>query len=199
LPRRADPDLERRILNAAQKLWKKGGEKALTMRAVARAARTTTPTVYQRFPSRRDILRGLLNRIQRDFIDLIECCDSPQTLADAYINFAVRHPLEYELFFAHQDDLFHEVRRKNLPVQQEPRPGVELSKKKLAEWMGGAPEDYVELQLALWALAHGTAMLLVSNTARDDSAAELRRATQKAVSVLLDEMAPATPASRSSR
>ena len=40
MPRHADPELENRVLNAAQMLWKRGGEKALTMRAVARAAGT---------------------------------------------------------------------------------------------------------------------------------------------------------------
>ncbi len=55
MPRRPDPDLEGKILDAAQKLWKKGGEKALTMRTVARAAGTNTPAVYRRFRDRDDI------------------------------------------------------------------------------------------------------------------------------------------------
>ena len=51
MPRPPDPDLEERILKAARKLWKKGGENALTMRAVAKAAGTkNTPAVYRRFP-----------------------------------------------------------------------------------------------------------------------------------------------------
>jgi AcrR family transcriptional regulator len=191
VPRQADPDLERRILDAAQKLWKRGGEQALTMRAVAKAARTTTPTVYQRFASRQHILRALLHRIQADFIKLIETCDSAEALAESYIQFAVEHPLEYELFFSHQDDLFHELRRRRAPAQDEPRPGLKLARKKLAEWLGGKPDDYVQLQLALWALAHGAAMLLVSHTARDDAAIDLRKATRTAVSVLLKNLAPA--------
>ena len=40
MPRQPDPNLENRLLNAAQVLWKRGGEKSLTMRAVARAAGT---------------------------------------------------------------------------------------------------------------------------------------------------------------
>src|SRR5437588_4254808 len=176
MPRVADPNLERRILDAAQKLWKKGGEQALTMRAVARAARTTTPTVYQRFASRGDILRALLNRIQQEFLKIIEDCSSPEELFHCYIDFALDNPLEYELFFAHQDELFHEVRRRRLPVSEEPRPGLELAKAKLALWMGGTAEEYVELHLALWSLAHGTAMLLVSKTARNGLATQLRQA-----------------------
>ena len=45
MARQPDPDLEDRILNAARKLWKQGAGKALTMRAVARAAGTNTPAV----------------------------------------------------------------------------------------------------------------------------------------------------------
>ncbi len=37
MSRPPDPNLENRILNAAQKLWRRSGSKALTMRAVARA------------------------------------------------------------------------------------------------------------------------------------------------------------------
>jgi AcrR family transcriptional regulator len=190
MPRHADPDLEKRILDAAQKLWKKGGEKALTMRAVAAAARTTTPTVYQRFASRRAILVALLNRIQQEFLELIECCNSPEELFNHYIDFALDHPLEYELFFAHQDDLFHDIRRRRLPVSEEPRPGVELTKAKLASWMGGNADDYADLQLALWSLGHGTAMLLISKTARDGLAKQLRQTTSAAVSLLVKEFAP---------
>ncbi len=190
MPRLADPKLERRILDAAENLWKKGGGKALTMRAVAQAARTTTPTVYQRFASRRAILRALLNRIQHKFLRIIECCESPQELFERYIDFALEHPLEYELFFAHQDELFHEVRRRRMPVSKEPRPGVELTKSKLASWMGGTPEDYVELQLALWSLSHGAAMLLISKTTRNGLAAKVRQAASAAASVLLEGLAP---------
>ena len=63
MPRQPDPDLEDRILKAAQALWKRGGDKALTLRAVARAAGTNTPAVYRRFKDRRDLVRSLLLRI----------------------------------------------------------------------------------------------------------------------------------------
>ena len=59
MPRHPDPDLEQRILGAASRMWARGGEKALTMRAVAKAAGTTTPTVYERYRDRNDILRAL--------------------------------------------------------------------------------------------------------------------------------------------
>src|ERR1700685_4784311 len=64
MPRTADARLEGRVLDAAYQLWSRGGERALTMRAVARTARTTTPTLYQRFRDKRDILELLRKRAQ---------------------------------------------------------------------------------------------------------------------------------------
>jgi TetR/AcrR family transcriptional regulator len=78
VPRRPDPDLEGKILDAAQKLWKKGGEKALTMRAVAKAAGTNTPSVYRRFRDRDDILRALLHRIRLQIAASLETATSPE-------------------------------------------------------------------------------------------------------------------------
>lgn len=101
MPRQPDPDLEERILNAAHRLWKRGGEKSLTMRAVAKAAGTNTPAVYRRFKDRRDLIRGLLRsisaRIRKDF----EAGNSVEEMAEAYIESAVKLPHEYELFYSH--------------------------------------------------------------------------------------------------
>src|ERR1700690_1881199 len=101
MPRQPDPDLEERILSAAHVLWKRGGEKALTMRAGARAARRNTPAVYRRFKDREDLVRGLLRhiaaRIRRDF----EAGESIEEMAEAYVESALRAPHDYELFYTH--------------------------------------------------------------------------------------------------
>ena len=76
MPRRPNPDLEAKILRAAQKLWKKGGEDALTMRAVAEAAGTNTPSLYRRFRNRDDILRGLLEHIRLEIAVVIDAATS---------------------------------------------------------------------------------------------------------------------------
>ena len=72
MPRHPDPDLEGRILAAASKLWAKGGEEALTMRAVAKAAGTNTPALYRRFKDRKDILRALVQRMRAEITALAE-------------------------------------------------------------------------------------------------------------------------------
>jgi len=58
-------------------------------------------------------------------------------------------------------------------------------KAKLAEWLGGSPEDYEHFALALWALNHGTSMLLISKTVRGDLSSKLLRSCKAAVTVLV--------------
>ena len=65
MPRHIDPDLEGRILEAARKLWRKGGEKSLSMRTIAKLAGTNTPALYRRFRNRDDILRAMVQSYQQ--------------------------------------------------------------------------------------------------------------------------------------
>ena len=84
MPRLPDPELEQRILDAASRLWARGGEKALTMRAVAKAAGTTTPTVYERYRDRDDILRSLRQQTRAElFIALSRARNLRQTVEGA--------------------------------------------------------------------------------------------------------------------
>ena len=99
MPRHPDPDLEERVLKAADGLWKRGGERALTMRAVARAAGTNTPAVYRRFKNREDLIRGLLLRIASRIGQQFEQSQTLEQMAEAYVEFALKMPNEYELFY----------------------------------------------------------------------------------------------------
>src|SRR5258708_15012510 len=92
MPRHPDPELEERILHAAQKLWKRGGEKSLTMRAVARAAGTDTPAVYRRFKDRRDLVRALMRRTQENLRERLQAGESIEEMAEAYVEYALHHP-----------------------------------------------------------------------------------------------------------
>lgn len=163
MPRRPDPKLEDKILDAAQKLWKKGGEAALTMRAIARAAKTNTPAVYRRFCDRDDILRALVQRTRLEFGALLELAASPEEAGELYLDFALSHPHEYELFYRHEYELFYS-RNSSHKGNKPGRPSVEIMKRKVAEKFGGSPHDYARLTLALWMLAHGAAMLLIAKT-----------------------------------
>jgi AcrR family transcriptional regulator len=183
MPRHPDPELEQRILNAALKLWRKGAEKTLTMRAVARAAGTNTPAVYRRFKDRRDILHGLLRRLQKDVADVVRPCRSPEEACERYLEFALSHPHEYELFYEHAYHLPSPARG----AIREHRPTMALVEVKLAERLGGSPADHTRLGLALWTLAHGTAMILISKSIPDEHAGELRSVFSSTLKALIEK------------
>ncbi|HWO28035.1 MAG TPA: TetR/AcrR family transcriptional regulator [Candidatus Acidoferrum sp.] len=184
MPRRPDPDLEGRILDAAQKLWKEGGEKELTMRTVAEAAGTNTPAVYRRFRDRDDIVRGLIQRTRLEFTALMHRAASPEQAGEFYIDFALSHRHEYELFFQHEYEMFYS--RRSTHIGKKPgRPAVEIMKGKIAEKLGGFPDDYTRLTVALWMLAHGAAMLLISKAIPPKEAKIARAVFIRSVRVLL--------------
>jgi AcrR family transcriptional regulator len=188
MPRQADPELEERILKAARVLWKRGGEKSLTMRAVARGARTNTPAVYRRFKHRRDILRALLRDIQSDIGEHFRAGKSIEEMAEAYIEYALTHPHEYELFYRHARELAPRQKTRRPQAIREWRPNVGLVEERLARRLGGAPEDYTRMALALWAVVHGTAMMLLSETIPGHER-ELRETCRAAVRALMEAAA----------
>ncbi len=178
MPRQADASLERRILDAALKLWNKGGDKALTMRAVATAAGTTTPTLYERFASKRDLRRALRQRAAQALSDVLQPCRSPQEVCEQYLEFALRRPNQYELLFVgwpgHRND---------------PRPNLEMIKQRFAGWLGGSREEHTGLVLALAALLHGAATVLIAQTISERLSVQLRHSCTAAFATLVENAA----------
>jgi len=175
MPRKPDPLLELRILEAARRLYIRGGEKSLSMRALAKAARSNTPAVYRRFRNRKSILFAILESYQNELGALLQPCKSPQEAAQCVLEFALARPHEYQLVFA---QLFSQAGKS--------RPNVEFMKVRCAEWFGGTPADYTSLVLALWSLVHGTALLLISKAVPEEGAQGLRRVFSVSVDVLLN-------------
>ena len=152
MPRQPDPDLEERILDAASRLWARGGEKTLTMRAIAKAAGTTTPTVYERYRDRKDILRSLRLRTRNE---LFASLGRTKTLRDAVhqqLKFAIEHKHAYEV-------LFDGVAKP--PSLHEPWPSFNLLRERVAKRLGGSPREHTRVMLAVWSLVHGAAMLII--------------------------------------
>ena len=152
MPRHPDPDLEQRILAAASRLWARGGEKALTMRAVAKSAGTTTPTVYERYRDRDDILRALRLETRRALFAAVSTTSTLREAFHAYLEFALKHSHAYEV-------LFDGVAKP--PSLHEPWPSFNLMRERVAKRLGGSPRQYTRLMLAVWSLMHGTAMLII--------------------------------------
>jgi AcrR family transcriptional regulator len=175
MPRQPDPHLEARILDAAATLLLRGGEKALSMRVLARAAHTNTPALYRRFRNRKEILRALLQRTQRDLLAVLEPCVSFTEACESTVDFIVQHHHQYQLVSA---GVFTRL--------NEPRLTLELMKRRSAEWLGGTPEDHTSLVLALWTLVHGTGTLLSAKMVPATHEAEVRNALLNAVEVLIE-------------
>jgi AcrR family transcriptional regulator len=192
MPRHADPELEDRILNAAHTLWHRGGEKALTLRAVARAAKTNTPAMYRRFKNRDDLVRCLLLRLAQRIREDFEAGGTVEGMAEAYVDAALREPHEYKLFYDHAPKLLPPKGRGRPRPIRESRPNFALVEKRLADQLGGAPEDHTRLALAIWATLHGTSTLLLTKNIPEGHEGELRSACRSAVKALIDraEMFP---------
>ena len=153
MPRLADEHLETRIVQAARKLWQTHGGKSLTLRSVARAAGTTTTTVYKRFRNKEALLLALAEAVQAR---LTARTTSAATIEDSYrrfLDFADKHPHEYKLLWGPS--------WAELLGPKRPRPIKDWLLDKFAERFGGEPGDYVLNYYALFLLVHGTANLLI--------------------------------------
>lgn len=152
MPRKPDPSLEQRILDAASRLWARGGEKSLTMRAVAKASSTTTPTVYERYRHRDDILAALRLRTRSELFAALSQTRTLREAVHGYIEFALAHSHAYEV-------LFDGVGK--APSLHERWPSFNLLRERLAERMERHPSKCTRLMLAIWSLMHGTVMLII--------------------------------------
>lgn len=177
MPRKADKYLEGRIVDAAYQLWSEGGERAVTMRAVARAARTTTPTLYERFKDKHDLLAFLRERARQRMFSALQPAKSTREACRLGLKFTLTHGNEYLLLTS---DWAERLARK------EPMPSYEFIKARLAEDLGGTPSKHARLALALVALVHGTAILLLGEGVGAEISEEFQKACIEACEGLIE-------------
>jgi AcrR family transcriptional regulator len=175
MPRTPDPLLHERIMNSARQLFAKGGAEGLSMRALAKLSRTTTTAVYRRFKNRDAILRALIDYYRKDFFSVLQPCRSIEELFQAMLDQALKKPSEYQFFYS-----------KLMAKAPTPRPSFEFVKKRCAEWLGGHPDDYTRLVLALFAQTHGTAMLFISKAVSAENEANLMSTFKTTIKMLIE-------------
>jgi AcrR family transcriptional regulator len=151
MPPIPDQQLEERILRAARRLWREHGEKGLTLRGVARAAGTTTPTVYKRFRNKDAIQLALAIHVRSELFEEMFKSSRVEEIYRRYLAHAEAHPHEHELLRLSWSQLFSPGR---------PRIGRVWTLGQMAARFGGQPEDYEQLFDALFLLCHGTATLI---------------------------------------
>jgi len=177
MPRQPGLEVEGHVLDAAYRLWRSKGEHGLTMRAVAREAGTTTPTVYQRFRDKREILEAMRLRAQMQLFAAVKRSRAVAEFCRRYLDFAASHKHEYELIHADWSARLH---------RDEPRPSFELLQRRLVDCLGGKPEDHRRLTLAIAALSNGTATQLLISGVRDSIVRELRQTCLMAAESLVE-------------
>jgi AcrR family transcriptional regulator len=157
MSRTADAQLKDRILDVAQGLLRAQGEKGVTLRAVADAAGTTTPTVYKRFEDKAAILVALALRERERYVKRVAQRRTLRSAAEGYLDWAIQHPHEYQLMHGpHWHRVF---------TEENGRPGREWAQEQLAVRHGGRPEEYALTATTLWLILHGAASMLVQESA----------------------------------
>ena len=158
MPPISDKHLEERILKAARRLWRTRGESGLTLRAVARAAGTTTPTLYKRFRNKHALRLALAYRLREELNAELFSSQSLEEAHRRYLRYAEDNPHEYELLGISWGHFFS-------PGSSQPGRAWLLTQ--LAARFGGTPEQYGPVFDALFLMCHGTATLM---TVTDDKA-----------------------------
>jgi AcrR family transcriptional regulator len=177
MPRKADRHLEGRIVDAAYQLWSTGGEHALTMRAVARAAGTTTPTLYERFRDKHELIMFLRLRARERMFAALQPAKSTAEACRLGLEFMLTNGNEYLLLTS---DWAERLARK------ERMPSFEFIQEKLADDLGGVAAEYERLAMGLVAQVHGTALLLLGEEVEAGIAEQLKNACLEACQVLIE-------------
>ena len=176
MPRKPDTKLEGRIVKAAYGLWRKRGEEALTMRRVARIAGTTTPTLYERFTDKQALLSLLRHHARLNLYSAIKPSRTPAQACRRVLEFFTGHPNDYLLISRDWAIAF---------ARREYMPSFEFMKQRLAAQLGGKPDEHTQLALALVALLHGTATLLLAANAGKRIFRDFRQACIDACEALI--------------
>ncbi len=155
MSRTPNGELRDRILDVALTLLRLHGEDGVTLRAVAKAAGTTTPTVYNRFRDKGELLVALALRQRDRYVERQSGAKSLEAAAAIYLDWASRNPHEYGLIYG--------LSWFQVFSPETGRPGLRWAQEQFAARYGGYPQEYEEVVTSLWLLLHGAASLLSQN------------------------------------
>ena len=176
MPRAPDPRLEERLVNAALSLLDDHGLEAVTMRSVAAAAGTSTPTLYERFDDRDALVKGLVLRVQDAMISAVWPARNAEGFVKAYIRFSCRYPHRFELGIQTFGSRL---------VSAEPMPVLDVLRQILARETAAPSRAVEDLALAVAALVFGTVQGMLAAGPDHRRAMDLQRACLSALKLLL--------------
>jgi AcrR family transcriptional regulator len=183
MPPIADKHLEERILKSAQRLLRARGDKGLALRAVAREASTTTPTLYKRFRNKGALRFALANRFRDELTADLLSSPTIEQSHRRFLAYVESHPREYELLGQYWGHFF-----------SSPRAVRSWLLTQLTARFGGVADQYAAVYDGIFLLCHGASTLLIS--APDQAVLE---ATRNICTRVCDELLQNAPLFRSSQ
>ncbi len=170
MPRKPNPNLERTIVEAALNLLHQSGLQAVTMREVAKAAGTTTPTIYERFKDRDHLIEALTDFHRDKLISALDPDDSLEQAADKFLSYCRKNPNIIEIL----------LKRIAVNLKSKKRgPIYDLVRQNLIRLEKLTPKDAEQVTQATSAMIFGTAMLMNELGCSTLAAADLQHATLK--------------------
>ncbi len=145
------------------------------MREVARRARTTTPTLYERFKDRDALLWGLTFRVQAEILARVNKAKTAEEISKILFDFFVEFPGRLDLLTEYWPKFV---------ISSHPKPVFEKVTRLLMEQRGCTSRGAQETAFSLMALLLGAAMLI--RAAGEDSpiTQQIRHSSLRAARVL---------------
>ena len=189
-------------LTAAELLIVKEGVDRFSMRKVAQAIGYTVGNLYLLFANQDDLLAAINERTAdamhthlRDGSDgLADPRARLRAMAEAYIDFARRHPHRFRMLFEHR-----------LPDDMQPRHSTDLRIARLFELVeanvqallpGARPDALHAAATALWSAVHGVCLLVLTGKVKWSGQSDARKLAGSVVDIVLNGLLASAPARR---
>jgi len=176
MPRSPDPALEGKLVAAALRLLDRGGEHAVTLRAVAKEAGTTTPSIYERFRDRKALMQRVLDRATEEVLTALQPAPSIEAMFREYLRHSKMHPMRLSLTVETFGARF---------VAGDKMPAFELLVSRISEQSGIKGRECEDLALAIASLGFGTAQGMIAAGSDSGHGAQLQRTSLRALRMLL--------------
>jgi AcrR family transcriptional regulator len=176
VPRMPDPTLEQRILRAAVRLMDEMGAEAVTMRSVASAAATTTPTIYERFADREALLAAVIQMWEEELMAELRKAKSVEDLVQRFIRLSCKYPRRFDLTV----NTFG-----NRLASAAPQEGLDLLRQRVTEETKVRGAERESVVLAIASLGFGTTRGMIAAGPDHRRSRDLKKACFSALKLLL--------------
>jgi AcrR family transcriptional regulator len=177
MPRTPDAALEAKVIAAAVRLLDRGGDDAVTLRAVAKEAGTSTPTIYERFPDRDCLMERVADFLTDELLQVLRPRKSVRAMFLAYLRDAQTNPNRVNFTVSTFGKRY---------VLGEEMPAFELLQSRLTEEIGVKGSAVEGLALAIASLAFGTAQGMIASGSDTKHAMQFQRSAVRALRLLLE-------------